>query len=488
MATPEDHIAAGLLRGGRGGRGRIGRVPHVVIVGGGISGLAAAARLRDRLGERLRLTVVEQARQLGGKLRTGELAGVPVEYGAEAFLLRDPAPRALAERVGVGDALVHPTGGAAIAVGGALRPIPRGTLLGVPGDLGALAGSGVASPVAEPPGEGPLLADDGDVAVGTLVRRHLGDEVADRLVDPMLGGTYAGRADELSLATTMPALAATARYETTLTSAVRAALAAGPRRTGPIFATVQGGLSTMVEAVAGASRAQLRLGLPVRELTRTPTGWRLVVGATRAPEIVGADGVVLAVPATPAARLLRAVSPGAAAEVSTLEYASIALVLLALPERAESLLPDLTGFLVPATEGHAVKAATFFTRKWPHLRHGVTLVRASLGRHRDERVIQRDDADLVALVRRELDALVGVALPAPTATAVSRWGGALPQYAPGHLDRVRRARAALAGEPTLALAGAAYDGIGIAACVRSGEQAADHLLTALDRPGESTHG
>lgn len=459
-------------------------MPHVVIVGGGISGLTAAARLRHRYGPQLRLTVVDQARQLGGKLRTGELAGVPVEYGAEAFLLRDPAPKALAERVGIADALVHPTGGAAIAVGGALRPIPRGTLLGVPGDLGALAASGLAAPVAEPPGEGPLLAGEADIAVGTLVRRHLGDEITDRLVDPMLGGTYAGRADELSLATTMPALAATVRYETTLTAAVRAALAATPRREGPIFATVQDGLSTMVDAVARAADAVVRLGLPVRELSRVASGWRLVVGATRAPETIDADAVVLAVPATPAARLLRQVSPSAAAEVSALEYASIALVLLALPEDAESVLPDLTGFLVPATEGRAVKAATFFTRKWPHLRRGVTLVRASLGRHHEERMIQRDDADLVAVVRRELNALIGAELPAPMATAVSRWGGALPQYAPGHLDRVRRARAVLTVEPTLALAGAAYDGIGIAACVRSGEQAADHLLAALDERGE----
>ncbi len=464
-------------------------MPHVAIVGGGISGLAAALRLRGLAGPDLTITVLDQADRPGGKLRTATLAGVPVDQGAEAFLLRDPAGAELVRRVGLGDDLVHPAPvPAAIAVGGALRPLPRGTFIGVPGDLAALADSEVARATAEPARDAPLL-DGTDVAVGALVRRQLGDEVNDRLVDPMLGGVYAGRSDDLSLATTMPALADAAQRETTLVAAVRAAqrATAAAAGAGPVFGTVRGGLGRLVDAVTAASGARLRLGLPVRELARTGTGWRLTVGPTRNPSYVDVDAVVLAVPARPAARLLAPVSAAAAAEVGMLDYASVALVTLVLPRGS---VPRLSGFLVPAVEGYAIKAATFLSRKWPHTSEAAgpaTVLRASLGRYGDEQVLQRDDKDLVELVRHELAELVGP-LPVPVDAAVQRWGGALPQYTPGHLDRVRRARTALAGESTLALAGAGYDGVGIPACIRSGQAAADRVLAGLAEQAQSSHG
>jgi oxygen-dependent protoporphyrinogen oxidase len=480
---------------------------RVAVVGAGIAGLAAALRLRDRAPAGTRIEVYDRAGEPGGKLRTGALAGSAVELGAEAFLVRDNAGSgrygeagepgrlpstagaagesavvALARRVGLADALVHPEpAGAAIAIDGALRPSPGGTVLGVPGDPDLVAA--VARPAAErdPDGGAPLLGPDEDVSVGALVRRRLGDEVVDRLVEPMLGGVYAGRADRLSLAATMPGLAAACRTEHTLTGAVRAALAASPRRPGePVFATVAGGVSRLVDAVAAAAGAELRLGAPVRGLAPAAGGgWRLSVGTT--PTSVPADAVVLAVPARPAARLLAAVHPDVAADVGALDYASVALVTLALPG-AE--LPELSGFLVPAREGMAIKAATFFPRKWAHMRRPdrVALVRASVGRHGEEAVLRLADGSLVELVHSELSALAGP-LPSPVGAVVQRWGGALPQYPPGHPDRVERARAALAAaHPTLAMAGAAYDGVGIAACVRSGEAAAEEIIKVL---GES---
>ncbi len=448
---------------------------HIVIVGGGIAGLTAAYRLRQRY-PAAAITVIERDHQLGGKLRTGARAGVPLERGAETFLARDPAAAALA--AGLGLPLAHPAGlGAAVAVGGILRPMPGGTLMGVPGDPAALAASGWVHVRPETPAGHPLLAAGEDVAVGRLVRSRIGDEVVDRLVDPLLGGVYAGRADDLSLAVTLPALAAAAREHDTLTGAVRAVQAAAPKVSGPVFATVVGGLSALVAAVAAGAKADVRLGLPVRALTRTPTDWRLVVGSTRDAHEIAADAVVLAVPARPASRLLAGVSEAAAGEVGRLDYASVALVSLAVPAVE---LPPLSGFLVPATEGYAVKAATFFDRKWTHVNApGLTLLRASLGRYGDEHVLQRTDAELVDLVAGELGTLLGRPLGEPVDSHVQRWGGALPQYAPGHLDRVRRARAALADTPTLALAGAAYDGIGIPACIRSGGAAAERLAAAL---------
>jgi oxygen-dependent protoporphyrinogen oxidase len=454
--------------------------PHVGVVGAGIAGLAAALRLRDRLGARARITVWDKDHTAGGKLRTGTVSGARTELGAETFLVRDPdggesAAVSLAHRLGLD--LVHPAPVApALVVDGELAPVPGGTLLGVPGDLDR-AGEVAAADRDRDRGR-PLLGPHEDVAVGHLVRRRLGDRVVDRLVDPMLGGVYAGRADELSLAATMPALAAACRAEHTLTGAVRAALAASRHRAaGPVFATVPGGLVRLVGAVAAASGAELRLGRPVRELSRAGRGWRLVVGSTRDPEPVEVDAVVLALPARPAAKLLRGVDVAAAGEVGALDYASVALVTLALPARAE--LPEISGFLVPAGEGTLIKAATFLSRKWPHLTAGgeVVLVRASVGRYREERVLRFSDAELARRAHADLSAILGVELPAARAASVRRWGGALPQYAPGHLDRVAAARAALPA--TLRLAGAGYDGIGIPACVRSGQVAADGVAAAL---------
>jgi protoporphyrinogen/coproporphyrinogen III oxidase len=452
---------------------------RVVVVGGGISGLAAAYRLVEA---GIDVVLVEQGHQLGGKLRTGDIAGGPVDLGAEAFAVRDPAGRPsaaveLVHAVGLADALVYPAiQRAALAIGDELRPMPGGTLMGVPGDLGLLDRVAAADPDRDHDGGRPLLGPDEDVAVGKLVRNRLGDEVADRLVDPMLGGVYAGRADDLSLATTMPALAGTCRTEHTLTGAVQAALRNRPAGGGPIFGTLVGGVGRLVSAVEERLKpADIRLGLPVRSIGPSGLRWMVTVGSTRDPATIEADGVILAAPAIPAARLLSDVDSVAAGLVGVLDYASVALVTLALPGVE---LPGLSGFLVPATEGYAVKAATFFDRKWAHLRWpGHAVLRVSLGRYGEAHVLQRDDRDLAALAHAELGRLLDMPLPEPADTVVQRWGGALPQYTPGHLDRVAAARAALPA--TVAVAGAAYDGVGIPACIQSGWAAAAGVVQGL---------
>lgn len=460
---------------------------RVAVVGGGIAGLAAAVRIRERAPADTEIIIYEQSGRLGGKLRTGELAGITVERGAESFLVGGPeggesAAVRLVRRLGLGDRLVHPSPiPAALAIGGTLQPVPGGTLVGVPGDLSLLGAVARPAPGADIDRGRPLLGPDADVAVGALVRERYGDEVADRLVDPLLGGVYAGRADHLSLATTMPALACAARTEHTLAGAVRAAQAAAVRVPGrPVFGAVDGGMTRLVTAAASATGARISLGLPVRELARTPHGWRLLLGPVPAPQTDDVDAVVLAVPARPAARLLAGVDPAAAAEVEALDYASVALVALALPPGTP--LPDLSGFLVPPSEGTLVKAATFVTHKWSHLRRegGPVLIRASLGRAGEEERLQPPDPVLAATAHAELGRLLGGELPPPAGSWVQRWGGGLPQYAPGHLDRVALARAALGDRPGVALAGAAYDGVGIPACVASGERAADDVLKLLE--------
>jgi protoporphyrinogen/coproporphyrinogen III oxidase len=458
---------------------------RIAIIGGGIAGLAAAVRLRDVTPADTEIIVYEQGGALGGKLRTGELAGVTVERGAESFLNGAPdggesAAVTFARRVGLGDALVHPAAQpAALAIGGKLARVPAGTLVGVPGDLSTL--DGVALPDAESDADAgrPLLAPGEDVAVGELVRSRYGAQVVDRLVDPMLGGVYAGRADRLSLRATMPQLARTAETEHTLRGAVRAAQALSRRVPGsPVFAAVDGGMSRLIGAAATTARARISLGLPVREIVRAGARWHLVLGPAPEPQTDDVDAVILAVPATPASRLLTGVAPEAAAAIGELEYASVALAGMALPPGTP--LPELSGFLVPPGEGTLVKAATFFTRKWPHLAgpYSPVIVRASLGRAGEEERLHLSDHALLEIAHRELGELAGTALPEPVASWIQRWGGGLPQYAPGHPDRVRAVRDGL--PPGLAVAGAALDGVGIPVCVASGERAADDVSSYLE--------
>jgi oxygen-dependent protoporphyrinogen oxidase len=457
---------------------------RIVVVGGGIAGLAAAYALRE---SGAHVTVVEGANRLGGKLQTSQVAGAAVDEGAETFLARAPEAVDLARAVGLGADLVHPaTTAAGVVVAGTAHPLPPRTVMGVPSEAAALAGLLPASAVervrAEPDTPGEPLTHD--VAVGELVGRRLGRPVVDLLVDPLLGGVYAGRADLLSLQATVPALAAEAARHGSLVVAARAVLAGTATSAEPVFATLSGGLATLVFAVAAASGAQLLLGLPVREISRTDRGFRLIAGPVPQPTVLEADAVIVAVPAAPAARLLRDVAPAAAAELSTVDYASLAIVTLAYPPGTD--LPDGSGLLVPAVEGRAVKAVTYSSRKWTHLTGGPVIVRASVGRYGDAAVLQREDAELAGLAAAEVAALAGVSVP-PIATRVTRWGGALPQYAVGHLDRVRRVRAAVAAVPGLAVAGATYDGVGIPACIRSGQAAAAILAAGAAGQGHWRH-
>ncbi|MEU7938075.1 protoporphyrinogen oxidase [Microbispora bryophytorum] len=463
--------------------GNAGR--HVVVVGGGIAGLAAALHL-NRADAGLRITVLEAAPRVGGKLHASQVAGVEVDAGAESMLARRPEGKELARLAGLGDDLVDPgTTRASVLSRGSLRSLPRQQVMGVPSDVVDLARSGVLSPagLARVPLDQflPPTLVTGDVSVAAYIRARMGSEVVDRLVEPLLGGVYAGRADMLSLDATMPRIAAVARTERSLLQATRSITAEAPADAGPVFTTLRSGLGALPAAVAKESCAQIRTGVTVRDLIRTPDGWRLVTGPTRDEEVIDADAVVLAVPARPASRLLRREVPKAAAELAAIEYASMAIVTLAYPRTAFPEPPEGSGYLVPPVEGRPVKAATFSSVKWPHLAEAdrnVMIVRCSIGRLGEELVLQRDDAELTALALNEMAEIMGVR-GLPLDTRVTRWGGALPQYDVGHLDRIARVRAAVAGQPGLAVCGAAYEGVGIPACVATARTAAKLVLEHL---------
>lgn len=460
--------------------------PHVAVVGGGIAGLSAAHFLRAAAGDRLRVTVFEGASEVGGKLRVSDVAGIPVDEAADAVLTRRPEGQDLVRAVGLGDELV-PVGTARAGVWtrGALRPLPDGQVMGVPGDLAGLARSQVlsAAGLARVPLDLvlPRTQVGVDVAVGPYVASRVGVEVVDRLVDPLLGGVYAGHAGLLSLDATLPQLSDAVRAQRSLLEGARAVRAGAPAPGGPVFTTLRGGLGRLPPAVARASGAEIRTGAAVRELSRAPGGWHLTAASARESERVAADAVLLAVPAGPASRLLLRDVPAASADLETIDYASIAIVTLAYRRSAFPVPPDGSGYLVPSVEGRSVKAVTFTTNKWPHLSEqaaDTVIVRCSMGRYGEEHTLQRPDAELVATAMTELAEVTGVQ-ELPIDSRVSRWGGALPQYAVGHLDRVARIRGAVAAAPGLAVCGAAYDGLGVPACVASAESAAGEVLRYL---------
>jgi oxygen-dependent protoporphyrinogen oxidase len=468
--------------------------PHVVVIGGGIAGLAAAFFLRD---EPVRVTVLEGSPRLGGKLSASEVAGVSMDEGAEALLARRPEGINLITAAGLGADLVSAdVTSSAIYSRGVFRSLPRRQFMGVPGDLDELAATGVISAegVARARAESPRPAEETDVSVTTFIGSRLGVEVVDRLVDPLLGGVYAGRSQDLSFQATLAPLAAASRKRPTLTEAVASLRPApgtpagtsaddGGSKPAPIFVTLTTGLGALPEAIAKASTADLRTNAMARELRRTEVGWRLTIGSAAGPEYLDADAVILATPAAPAARLLRETVREAAAQLEQIPYASMAIITLAF--RAEDFpAQQRSGYLVPAVDGRDVKAATFSTVKWPHLtqgadpRHPVHIVRCSVGRSGEVAVLQRDDNDLAALAAAELAETIGITARS-VAQRVTRWGGSLPQYNVGHLDRVARIRQSVAEQPGLAVAGAAYDGIGIPACIATARSAADQVLAHL---------
>jgi len=462
-------------------------MPRVAVIGGGIAGLSAAARIR-RARPDVEVVLLEGADRVGGKLRRVRVAGAWVDVGAEAMLARRPEGVGAVTEAGLAAELISPlTTSALLRSRGTNHALPARTLIGVPSDLAAVRASGVLSEaslarIGAEPGGGPYPPLTEDVSVGDLVGRRFGDEVVDRLVDPLLGGVYAGRARALSLRAAMPGLAARLATGGSLLEA--AAAAVGTPAPGPVFASLSGGLARLAERLA-AGGFEVRTSTPVRELSRGTSGFELALGSVPSRQRLVADAVVVAVPAGKAAVLLSGLAPVAAAELGSIETASLVIVTLAFAGLAPGMLPPGSGILVPAVEGLAVKAMTFSSQKWPGVgaESGVTLLRASLGRAGEPEALRRSDAELVAAVRRELATITGL-VAEPVDSHVQRWGGGLPQYAVGHPRRVARIRADVARIPGLAVCGASYDGVGIPACIGSAHIAADRVLAGLPPSGQ----
>lgn len=458
---------------------------HLVVVGGGIAGLAAAWEASATPG--VRVTVLEASDRTGGKIRTSEVTlddgtTMTIDEGADAFLARVPDAVQLCHELGLGDELTQPAiGRAKVFVDGELRFLPEDTVLGVPTDMSSLADAGLLSPeglaaaTAELDRTGP--ATEADVAIGPFLAEHYGTELVDRVVGPLIGGINAGDVDELSLAAVTPQLAEAAADGGSLSVALAERRRAVPL-TGPVFHAVRGGSGRLIEVLVEALVArgvEVRTTAPVEHLRRTDAGWELRVRGDAAP--IDADLVVLTTPAPDTAELLAVDCPAASQELAAMTHSACALVTLVY--RAEDVPTELdaSGFLVPRSEGLFLTAASWGSSKWAHWNDGRHVVlRVSAGRTGDERQAGMDDASLVAALREDLATTMGITA-APVGTRVARWALGFTQYTVGHLERVDRIDAALAdGCPGLAVAGAAYRGLGLPACIRQGREAARRLV------------
>jgi oxygen-dependent protoporphyrinogen oxidase len=457
---------------------------RIAIVGGGISGLAAAFALeeRRRAGDSLEYAVYESGPRFGGVLATDQVDGCLVEAGPDSFLTEKPWAADLCRRLGIEDQLIGSNDGGRktyILVKGKLTPMPDGLMFMVPTRLAPTLLSTLFSPATK----FRMMREwrfsprhsRNDESVAALVERHYGAEMVERLADPLLSGVYGGEAAQLSVRAVLPRFV---EMESKYGSLGRGMLAARKnvktvQSALPIFSSLKGGMQQLAKAlVARLPVDVLRVISPVQAVQKQDWGW--VVSAGYASDQF--DAVIVATSATAAAPLFEITSAELASELKAIPYSSSMTVALGFDKEVRAALPAGFGFLVPRSEGKRMLAATFVHNKFSHRApEDRALIRCFLGGTRDEAVLQLPDDEILGIVREELRQILGVNAE-PVFTRIYRWRGAMAQYIVGHLERVQRIESLLKQLPGLALAGNAYRGIGVPDCVRSGEEAAQQVL------------
>lgn len=446
------------------------------VVGGGISGLTAAYRLRQAAGDDASITLLHPDEKLGGILRTEPVAGRPMDVGAEAFVLRRPEMPALLAELGLSERQLGTTGVRPLIYSQqSLHPLPPATVVGIPSSAASMGGLVDDATVAwidtEP--TRPLSWTLGsDPAVAELVGERFGEQAVARSVDPLLSGVYAGSAATIGLRAAAPGVAAALdRGAASLTEAVRAA--APPASSAPVFGAIDGSYQVLVDELRERSRARW-VRAAVQRIEPAGSGWSLRDDAGTAWE---ADAAILAIPAPRVARLISAVAPDSSAAASRVTSASSAVLALAVP--GDTAFPESSGVLVASGERLHAKAITLSSRKWG-IPGDVQFLRLSFGRFGDDLAVTATDEQLLAWAADDLATVFGLRVE-PVDARVQRWIEAMPQYGPGHADLVAEIRAGL--PPTLAVAGSYLDGIGVPACIGAAGRAAERVIGATGGAG-----
>ncbi|HEX9295665.1 MAG TPA: protoporphyrinogen oxidase [Polyangiaceae bacterium] len=463
---------------------------RVVVIGGGISGLAAAhALVRDanREGRSLRLTVLEASQRLGGNIRTEHQDGFVIEAGPDSFIVTRPHALQLCESLGLGPRLIETrpeNRRVYIARGTELHPMPEGLVLGVPSRIRPF----MRSPLLSMRGKLRALREvtktdvdtsGGDVSIGEFLERRFGREMVDVILEPLLGGIYAGDAYRLSLRSTFPEWFAQSGRGTSLLGAARAERKAKRKDAGAPsaspFRSLRSGMGELVGAlVQQIGSGAVRLNTRVLGIERRGGLFRVSIAHGE----VEADHVVVALPSSVAANVLRSCDEALSRELASIEYVSTATVAFGYRREQVQHPLDAAGFLVPKSEGRRITAGTFNSSKWPdRAPAGHVLMRGFVGGAHDESTASLPDNELVEAVRKDLEALLGIS-GEPLFAKVFRYIKASPQPLVGHFDRIARIHSQLAHVPGLHVIGNAYDGVGIPDCVRLAEQAVASIRLA----------
>jgi oxygen-dependent protoporphyrinogen oxidase len=442
-----------------------------------VSGLAAAYAL-GRLPQAPTITLLEASSHLGGKIDTNVVGGRLVDAGPDALLIRDPAVKALLDELGLTAQVKAPTArGSFVWTRGALRALPPSTLFGVPLRMRDLMKSGIVSWPGLLRATGdfvlPRLRHGVDPTVGKLLRPRLGREVFDKLVDPMLGGIYAGRANLLSAQSAVPEVAAVLAPARSIYLTMRERATKQPSvPAGPALVSFPGGMAAVVDALAARTAADVHCNAAVVSIKRGKRRWKVITGDGREFK---ADDVVLATPAYATASLLRDVDAAAADALQRIPYASVANVTFVYPRSAIDKSLQGTGFLVPAVDERFIVGCTWMDQKWGRdvlvasgadeaIGDDAVIIRASVGRHGDDRWVTMTDEEIAVRAHAELVLSMGLR-GKPLTSTVKRWPLAMPQYTAGHANRLAAIDARLAQHSGLHLVGAGYRGIGVASCL-----------------------
>ncbi|MDS9470306.1 protoporphyrinogen oxidase [Sporosarcina pasteurii] len=463
----------------------------VVIVGGGITGLSAAFYMQKEAQEKglpLDVLLVEASNRLGGKIQTVKRDGFIIERGPDSFLIRKKSMGILAEDVGVADELVkNATGQAYIFINGKLQPIPGGSIMGIPTEIGPFLTTNLFSLAGKLRAAGDLVLPrksvSGDQSLGAFFRRRLGREVVDNLIEPLLSGVYAGDIDQMSLQSTFPQFATVEKNHRSLILGMKkTSPKKAPTRHGAeakkegAFHTFRNGLETIVEAIERHLDPDSVLkGVRVEEIERT--GDKQLLTLNNGQE-VEADAVILTTGHKVASNLFA--QHGILQELGEIPTTSVATVALAFPEEAIVQDKEGTGFLVARSSDYSLTACTWTHRKWPtSTPKGKVLLRAFVGRIGEEAIVDLPDADIERIVLEDLSKLIEIK-GKPDFTIVTRWKEDRPQYRVGHKDRIAKAKAELADQfPRVKIAGASYEGVGLPDCVDQGKAAVREVLDDL---------